>query len=61
MDLNSLIGDLLSQKMIFDGDMLGLGVKYRIFRHTDNTSVITINRDRCSVFYLQVRECLNHP
>jgi hypothetical protein len=31
MDLNSLIGDLLSQKMIFYGNMIGLGVEYKIF------------------------------
>jgi hypothetical protein len=30
MDLNNLIGDLLSQKMVFYGNMLGLGVEYRI-------------------------------
>jgi hypothetical protein len=52
MNLNNLIGDLLSQKMIFYGNMFCLGVEDRIFRHTDSTSVITINRDRCSVFYL---------
>jgi hypothetical protein len=43
MDLNSLIGDLLSQKMIFYGNMIGLRVEYNIFRHTDGTSVITMN------------------
>jgi hypothetical protein len=54
MDLNNLIGDLLSQKMVFYGNMLGLGVEYRILRHTDGTSVITMNWDQCCVFYLQV-------
>jgi hypothetical protein len=29
MDLNNLIGDPLSPKMIFYGNMLGLGVEYR--------------------------------
>jgi hypothetical protein len=48
MDLNNLIGDLLSQKMVFYGNMLGLGVEYRILGHTDGTSVITMNWDRCS-------------
>jgi hypothetical protein len=61
MELNNLIGDLLSQKMIFYGNMLVLGVEYKIFRHTDGTSVITMNWDRCNVFYLQVCKCLNHP
>jgi hypothetical protein len=61
MDLNNLIGDLLSQKMVFYGNMLGLGVEYRILRHTYGTSVITMNWDRCYVFYLQVCKCLNHP
>jgi hypothetical protein len=61
MDLNNLIGDLLSQKMVFYGNMLGLGVEYMILGHTDGTSVITMDWDRCSVFYLQVYKCLNHP
>jgi hypothetical protein len=61
MDLNNLIGDLLSQKMVFYGNMLGLGVEYKILRHTDGTSVITMNWDWCSIFYLQVYMCLNHP
>jgi hypothetical protein len=52
MDLNNLIGDLLSQKMIFYGNMLGLRVEDMIFRHTDGTSVITMNWDQCNVFYL---------
>jgi hypothetical protein len=30
MNLNNLIGDLLSQKMVFYGDVLGLGMKYWI-------------------------------
>ena len=51
MDLNHLIGDLLSQKMVFYGNMLGLGVEYRILRHIDGTSVITMNWDPCNVFY----------
>jgi hypothetical protein len=61
MDLNNLIGDLLSQKMVFYGNMLGLGVDYRILRHIDGTSVITMNWDWCCVFYLQVCKCMNHP
>jgi hypothetical protein len=61
MDLKNLIRDLLSQKMIFYGNMLGLVVEDRIFRHTDGTSVIIMNWDQCSVFYLQVYKCLNHP
>jgi hypothetical protein len=61
MDLNSLIGDPLSQKMVFYGNVLGLGVEYRIVGHTDSISVITMNWDRCSIFYLQVYKCLNHP
>jgi hypothetical protein len=61
MDLNNLIGDLLSQKMVFYGNMLGLGVEYKIPGHTNGTSVTTMNWDRCSVFYLQVCKCLNHP
>jgi hypothetical protein len=52
MDLKYLIGDLFSQKMIFYGNMFGLGVEDRIFRHIDGTSVITMNWDRCNVFYL---------
>jgi hypothetical protein len=52
MDLNNMIGDLLSQKMIFYGIMFCLGVEDMIFRHTDVTSVITMNWDRCNVFYL---------
>jgi hypothetical protein len=52
MDPNSLIGDLLSQKMVFYGNMLGLRVEYRILGHTDGTSFITMNWDRCSIFYL---------
>ena len=50
MDLNNLIGDLLSQKMVFYGTMLGPEVEYRILRHTDGTSVITRNWDRSYVF-----------
>jgi hypothetical protein len=46
MDLNNLIGDLLSQKMIFYGNMFCLGVEDKIFRHTDGTCVITMNWDR---------------
>jgi hypothetical protein len=30
MSLNNIIGDLLSQKMAFYGDELGLGMKYCI-------------------------------
>jgi hypothetical protein len=52
MDLNNLIGDLLSQKMIFYGNMFCLGVEDRIFRHTNGTCVITMNWDPCSIFYL---------
>jgi hypothetical protein len=54
MDLNNMIGDLLSQKMIFYGNMLGLGVEYRILRHTDGTCVVTMNWDRCNVFYVEI-------
>jgi hypothetical protein len=61
MYLKKPIGDLLSQKMVFYGNMLGLGVEYRILRHIDGTSVITMNWNRCCVFYLQVCKCLNHP
>jgi hypothetical protein len=61
MDLNNLIVDLISQKMVFYGNMLGLGVEYRIHGHIDGTSVITMNWDQCSVFDLQVYKCLNHP
>jgi hypothetical protein len=61
MDLNNLIGDLLSQKMVFYGNMLGLGVEYSILGHADGTSVITMNWDWRNVFYLQVCKCLNHP
>jgi hypothetical protein len=43
MDLNNLIGDLLSQKMVFYGNMIGLGVEYRILGHTNATSVITVD------------------
>ena len=43
MNLNHLIGDLLSQKMVFYGNMLCLGVEYRIIGHVDGTSVITMN------------------
>jgi hypothetical protein len=52
MGLNNLIGDLLSQKMIFYGNMFCLGVEDRIFRHTNGTCVITMNWDRCNIFYL---------
>ena len=51
MDLNNLIGDLLSQKMIFYGNMFGLGVEGQIFRHANGTSVITMNWDRCGAVY----------
>ena len=61
MDLNNLIGDLLSQKMVFYGDVLGLGMKYRILGYTNGTGVITIDWDQCNVFYLQVCKCMNHP
>jgi hypothetical protein len=40
MDLNNLIGDMLSQKMVFYGNILGLGVEYQILGHIDGTSVI---------------------
>jgi hypothetical protein len=30
MNLNNLIGDLLSQKMVFYGNVLGFGVEYMI-------------------------------
>jgi hypothetical protein len=61
MDLNNLIGDMLSQKMVFYGNMLGLGVEYQIIGHIDGTSVISMNLDQCNIFYLQVCKCLNHP
>jgi hypothetical protein len=61
MDLNNLIDDLLSQKMLVYGNMLGLGVEYRILGHTDGRGVITMDWDQCSIFYLQVCKCLNHP
>jgi hypothetical protein len=46
MDLNNLIGDMLSQKMVFYGNMLGIGVECMILGHTDGISVITMNWDR---------------
>ena len=52
MDLNNLIGDLLSQKMIFYGNMFCLGVEDKVFRLTNGTCVITMNWDRCNIFYL---------
>jgi hypothetical protein len=55
MNLNNLIGDLLSQKMVFYGDVLGLGMKYWILGYTNGTcSICRHSQDYLSVKILQV-------
>jgi hypothetical protein len=61
MHRNHIVGYLFPQEVILDGYMFGLGVKDRILWHTNCIGIITMNWDRCNIFYLQVCKCLNHP